>query len=291
MAISDGAYTAEDSDNALLNACKKTNRLTLEATFVPQSLEATGPARIVTFSTDPYTRDFTLGQEKDHLIFRLRTPRTGDNGVNPETPLCSLKAGEPTHVIVTYSPGLLVCYRNGKEVLRTDAVRGDFGNWIPQHLLFGDEWTGERPWAGTLAGIAIYNRTLTPEEAAEHDRAYRALREAETTVPQLRVDAVLTRTSKIPTLTEIRPYKNALALYEYHVEKVVAGDYKPKTIRVAHWVILNGEVLPVAAAKPGQKASLTLEPFEANPQLSSHYLSDSLPVNWDRNPYFDIGNP
>jgi hypothetical protein len=68
------------------------------------------------------------------------------------------------------------------------------------------------------------------------------------------------------------------------VEKVVSGQYKPKTIRVAHWVILNGETLPVAAAKPGDKTRLTFEPFEANPQLASHYLSDSLPANWDLNP-------
>jgi hypothetical protein len=291
MTISKGAYTAEDSNASLLAACKKTNRLTLEATIVPDSLDAIGPARIVTFSSSAYQRNFTLGQEGSRLIFRLRTPRTGENGYNPEVPLCMIEPKRPLHLIVTYTPGELVAYCDGREVLRTDKVQGDFSNWTPQHLLFGDEWNGERPWAGVLEGVAIYNRTLSPDDAVQHAAAYRRLREARRPVPRIEVEAMLIRMSRIPTLKEIRPYKNALALYEYRVAKVISGKYDAKTIRVAHWVILNGETLDAAEEKPGQQADLTLEPFDANSQLASQYLSDSLPENWDLKTYFDIGNP
>lgn len=291
MSISAGAYTAETSDTALLNACKKTNRLTLEVTLVPGRQNQSGPARIVTFSSSPISRNFTLGQEGSQLVFRLRTPQTGENGVNPQLSLCTIEAGRPLHVVLTYASGQLIAYCNGKEILHTDQVLGDFSNWTPQHLLFGDEWNGERQWAGTLEGIAVYNRTLSPAEVVEHTDAYEKIRKSRKPAPRVQVEAVLSTTSKIPTLKEIRPYKNALALYEYRVEKVIAGKYDGKTIRVAHWVILNGQSLPAAGAKPGQKASLTLEPFEANPQLASQYLSDSLPENWSIKPYFDIESP
>ncbi len=291
MVIRQGAYTAEESAAALLNACKRTNQLTLEATLVSGNENQSGPARIMTFSSSPTSRNFTLGQDGNELVFRLRTPQTGENGVHPEAPVCPIQAGRPVHLILTYSPGQLVAYCNGQETLRTNRVQGDFSNWAPQHLLFGDEWNGERQWAGALEGIAIYNRVLSPEEAEDHARAYRALQEARKPAPRLQVEAVLMKKSKIPTLKEIQPYKNALALYEYRVEKVSLGHYPTKMIRVAHWVILNGETLPVVAAKVGQKANLILEPFDENPQLASQYLSDSLSENWNITSFFDIGNP
>ena len=43
-----------------------------------------GPARIVSISADAERRNVTLGQEKDALIIRLRTPAGGENGQKPE---------------------------------------------------------------------------------------------------------------------------------------------------------------------------------------------------------------
>jgi len=44
----------------------------------------TGPSRIVSLSANRYHRNFTLGQERSDLIFRLGTPLTGENGINPQ---------------------------------------------------------------------------------------------------------------------------------------------------------------------------------------------------------------
>jgi hypothetical protein len=49
----------------------------------PQNLQAEGPARIVSLSWNPFERNFTLGQERDALHFRVRTPFTGENGIRP----------------------------------------------------------------------------------------------------------------------------------------------------------------------------------------------------------------
>src|SRR5690606_30794942 len=104
----------------LLNRLKQTNELTIEATIQPDHADQQGPAPNVSFSTTTTSRNFTLGQEGTHLVMRLRTPRTGDNAHRPQVTLCTLAMNEPNHIIVTYTPGRLVCYRNGEKVADTN---------------------------------------------------------------------------------------------------------------------------------------------------------------------------
>jgi outer membrane protein assembly factor BamB len=170
MALGAGAYLAEGAGAALLDACRKSGQLTVEALLTPANVTQDGPARIVTFSADAYRRNFTLGQERDSLVLRLRTPQTGENGMNPEVALTRLAPGRRVHVVVSYSPGRLACYVDGRRVLDTDRVQGDFANWEAMHLLFGDEWQDARQWSGTLSGVAIYSRALGADEAAAHHR-------------------------------------------------------------------------------------------------------------------------
>jgi hypothetical protein len=59
------------------------SQLTLLVRMQTSNLEQTGPARIVTYSLDPLNRNFTLGQIRNTLTFRLRTPGSGLNGANP----------------------------------------------------------------------------------------------------------------------------------------------------------------------------------------------------------------
>ena len=166
MVLGRGAMLATGADTPLLHACKASNELSIEALFTPGDIKQNGPVRIISFSQDAYKRNFTLGQEYADLVLRLRTPRTGENGSSPEMKLCKLAPAKPHHVIVTYSPGKLSCYLNGKSVLQSERVEGDFSNWLPMHLLFGDEWNGGRRWSGKLQGIAIHARIIGAKEAA-----------------------------------------------------------------------------------------------------------------------------
>ena len=86
--------------------------------------------------------------------------------MNPQVNLAKIKPGEPMHVVVSYFPGNLHCYINGKLTYAGSDLQGDFSNWEPCHLLFGNEYEGDRNWQGELKGIAIYNRFVSPEEAA-----------------------------------------------------------------------------------------------------------------------------
>ena len=167
MDVSGGAYQVAGASSSLLAACKKNNRLSVEMIFETANLNQRGPARILSFSRDPYHRNFTIGQERDRITLRLRTPATGLNGSKPELSLCKIKAGQPVHILMTYQPGETIVYLNGTEVLRSDRVQGDFSNWDEeQQFIIGDEWSeGSRDWAGKIYGFAIFQRILSPKEA------------------------------------------------------------------------------------------------------------------------------
>jgi VanZ family protein len=66
------------------NAIVERSAFTLVFRMRPATTDQTGPARIVTYSHDPMRRNFTLGQEEQALVFRVRTPASGANGTAPE---------------------------------------------------------------------------------------------------------------------------------------------------------------------------------------------------------------
>ncbi|MCK4625791.1 MAG: LamG domain-containing protein, partial [Phycisphaerae bacterium] len=284
-----GAMLARNIDKRLLAACKKTNQLTIEVTLTPANLKQRGPARIVTFSTNSASRNFTLGQDGKNLILRLRTTQTGDNGTKPQVTLCQLAAGKPHHIIVSYFPGRLFCYVNGRKVPASAAVQGDFSNWAPQHLLFGDEWNGQRDWSGRLEGVAIYSRFVPPKEAVLRYRLYAARFKKRKPAPRVVLEGKLVETTATPAPGDIAPYRRGLVLYTYEVGKVVSGKCKEKRIQVAHWAILDDKALKSLAAKvKGRNYRLTLERYDDHPQLQGERLiTDS--NEFDLRRYIDVG--
>lgn len=287
LLLSAGSCAASTADAPLLEACRASGALTIEATLTPANVAQEGPARIVSFSSDPSSRNFTLGQTKGHLVLRLRTPKTDLNGANPEVDLCAVEANRTYHVVVTYAGGHLVCYRDGAKVLESAAVQGDFSNWTPQHLVFGDEWNGARNWSGRLEGLALYSRALNAEEVTREHQAYQRIRSRRPTIPEIVVEAELVRLSKVPTLKEILPYREALMLAEYRVKKVIAGKLEAQIVRVAHWALLDGVARNPAARSPGWSGQLSLETFDANPQLKSLFMSDTLEDDFQAVLYYD----
>ena len=167
LAVTGGAFLIDGANGPLLSQCRASGELTLEVGLRADTLRQGGPARIVSFSADPYRRNFTLGQQDDRLLLRLRTPQTGENGMKPETTLCKVREAAEHHVVVTYRDGELVCYLDGQVAMRSGAVRGRFDNWEPMHLLLGDEYEGSRDWQGSFTRLAILGRAIGPEEAKQ----------------------------------------------------------------------------------------------------------------------------
>lgn len=297
MFLRGGAFLGNETLNQrLLERLQATDQLTLEATITPVEAGQQGPARILSFSRDTGSRNFTLGQGRHRnaghdLVLRLRTPQTGRNAHNPEVVLCRLTPNEPNHIIVTYQPGRLVGYRNGEKVFDDAILQGGFDTWEPQHFLIGDEYRGDRGWEGKVEGIAVYDRFMDAEEArlnAEH--TLRAL-ETRTRNRQATVIAELVNRSEFPTLDAIAPYLDALVVYEYRVLETLDADDEianDTLLRVVHWALLTGDTMPARDYRTGNSQTLTLEPFADNPQLHDTVMTDTLEDNFDAVLYYDV---
>jgi hypothetical protein len=111
----------------LYGALRDSGELSVEMWITPANVKQKGPARIVSFSRDPVSRNFTVGQERADIDFRLRTPLTGSNGtiVNLRT-RDGFLAREQFHLIATYKNGVEKLYVDGREHPdRVDLTKAD----------------------------------------------------------------------------------------------------------------------------------------------------------------------
>jgi glycopeptide antibiotics resistance protein len=99
------------STEYLTQRIAKTSQFTLGATVATSETMQTGPARIISLSEDPSHRNFTLGQDGSDLVFRLRTPTTGKNGVFPVLIVPDVFATTSLHnFVITYDGSTLLLY-------------------------------------------------------------------------------------------------------------------------------------------------------------------------------------
>ena len=90
---------------------RETSQFTLGATIATADTTQTGPARIISLSQDPLHRNFTLGQEGNNLVFRLRMPLTGENGATPELIVANVFSNvDLHHLIITYDGSVIQFY-------------------------------------------------------------------------------------------------------------------------------------------------------------------------------------
>ncbi len=156
----------------LYNGLISGNGITLEIWLETESSEQRGPARIISYSYNKYLRNFTLGQERKDLVFRLRTTETNLNGVPPLIVDNIFVKDLLQHLVVTYDFLEEKVYINGKERLKTENIKGNFSNWDPSyHLVLANEFTGNRQWRGKLFLVAIYNRALSASEVLQNYQA------------------------------------------------------------------------------------------------------------------------
>jgi VanZ like family/Concanavalin A-like lectin/glucanases superfamily len=154
---------------------------TLEVWLKSGKSNQIGPARIVSYSADTRARNFTLGQQGDTLVMRLRTTETDANGIPPLEVTKVFAAMVRRHIVVTYDVHGLCVYVDGRRQACRTSPNGHLDVWDPgHHLLFGNETTANRPWLGTLFLVALYDRGLS---AAEIAAAYTAGGSAASTVP------------------------------------------------------------------------------------------------------------
>lgn len=162
---------SEGNADKLLDNIKDHKELSIEAWFAPNNLNQTGPARIISMSTDPGQRNFTLGQIGEDLAIRLRTTKTDQNGIPELDTQKHILAQKPTHTIITYDGNAKKLYIDGNLCSESQQLNGDFSNWASYPLILGNELTGDRTWLGKIYLVAIYNRSLTPDEIIRNYQA------------------------------------------------------------------------------------------------------------------------
>ena len=173
---SGGMIRSSSSLNRFHNALVSGTGLTVEVWISTKSNQQGGPARIVSYSSDTGLRNFTLGQERDDLIMRLRTTETDLNGIKPFLTVKDVfHSVDPQHITVTYNFSEESIYVNGRSMI-TQVLGGSFHNWdYSYNLLLGNEDTGNRTWLGRLFLVAIYNRPLSKEEVWKNYMAGKVL--------------------------------------------------------------------------------------------------------------------
>ena len=164
---------------AIVGRCARTNEFTLQAIITPSNIQQGPPQQPPPDHRlqprrrrDRECQNVALGQEADRLILFLRNkaPDQRDRaGIVDRIELCSLADQRPNHILITYRPGQLLCYLKGQLVKQTDAIKGTL-TWTDGDsktaLHFGGRPDVRSPWRGKLEAIAIFDRSIDPEIAA-----------------------------------------------------------------------------------------------------------------------------
>ena len=169
ISLTGGRTIIEGLSDKLLEACKKSNAWSLVLHFETAELKQSGPARIFSFSENGHLRNFSLCQENAQLVLRLRTTKTGENGTNPEIKLGGIKIDTLHRLVVTYEPGKLSYYMDGKAI-PVQQIGGDFSNWKLYQVVLGNEWKDNRAWNGRIAKFSVYSSALSERDALAQTR-------------------------------------------------------------------------------------------------------------------------
>ncbi len=170
LQLSRGTLVRCDAPAAkIINSVRRSGEITLETWIQPANIKQSGPARIVTLSSNSTNRNFTLGQDGNRFDARLRTTRTSNNGLpSLNSPAKTVNTRRMHVVYARDRSGRTTLYLNGKRSANRN-IEGGFSNWDnSMRLALGDEQTGQRAWLGTYYLVAIYSRALTASEVQQN---------------------------------------------------------------------------------------------------------------------------
>lgn len=147
--------------------------ISVEVWARPEHPYMDGPARLFTYALDSSVRNFTLGQDEESWVLRLRTTTTNTNGSSNTgrgKPIgeddVPLRWPQLEHIVFTRNiDGTALVYRNG-ELVSEIQWPGTFDNWAPGYELgLGNEPAGsQRAWTGELSTLSVYDRPLDENE-------------------------------------------------------------------------------------------------------------------------------
>ena len=307
MDVTFGSWLTDGADTPLLEGVKAGKAFAVEAILTPKGSVTAQPKTIIAFAdqtADGAPGNFILEQRGEWLTLRAATEKTPGKLSQP-VPLVRLTQNAPNHIFVSLGDdGKLSCSINGGRVIFPGAaqVLGKPAGWTPQHLVFGDSYSGGANWPGLIEGIGIYTRAVTDGEARQrYGMALEKRGGSLTAAPDstrkpietILVEAKLVGTCPAADPKGIAPYKRNLSIQKYEIQKVLKGKLTEKEITVAQWSVLDGQVVPTYGKLPsGQTCRLALEPWEARPeQESERSLAGNFEGSDTLTLFYEVRNP
>lgn len=229
---------------------------TVELTLTPAVTSPSGDGVVLAFENDE-AESMALLQRQDGLVLRVK---------GECMPLFAVEAKRPIHGLVTCGNGRWTAYRDGR-LMNAGPLPDDAASWGEKQLVLGAALSGKAHWRGRIEGIAVFSRALTPEEATAE--AVASKHDERKPARQVRFRGALVRQASTADVLEIRPYTRSLTAAEYRVEEILDGEWTEPTITVLHWMVMDGQRLPLADRPPGAAVTLTVERLEDHPQLES----------------------
>jgi hypothetical protein len=160
---------------------------------------------------------------------------------------------------------------DGRLVAESDTLSGSLQTWSASEIVFGGG--GEAGgWSGAIDGVAVYDTGLDRQQVETHAELNTARIEGRSEPRQFEVIARALEITRPPGPEAIAPYRRCLVVHRYAVEQVVAGDMQDEEILVAHWGILDAQVLTDGVTEEGKTYRLRVEHFDEHPHLLSERM-------------------
>ncbi len=153
----------------IIDECRSSRAITIEAWIELASLSQPGPSRIATVSVDTNERNFSFMQDDTAFSTRLRSTNTDTQGEPATSTGPNVTTNGIVHLVFTRrSNGETKIYVNEGE-LASDTVGGNLNNWNDDYrfALF-NEFTLDRPWLGEVHLLAVYSQALTALEVSQN---------------------------------------------------------------------------------------------------------------------------
>jgi hypothetical protein len=279
----------------MVRECGESGAFTLEAIITPMVPPYDREARPV-LSLEDASGNVKLAilQRRSDWSMWLAT-EDNPRGTSAEQELLPLRTGQPHHVVVAYEQGRLLVYLNGMAMSVRSEIHGALKFDGSEGVLrIGACSKLQARWQGMVDQISIYNRMLTPDEAVAHaDHAAPKL-EAQRQARTRKVVARLVQASRLPTLAEVAPYREALV---QHLYEVLPKDKEDRDqdfpvgsrIVVTQWVWVNGEVVVPPAAEDGVYR-LFVQPAEMHHEIQPLAIKNDLPVDVPAESWLEVSN-
>ncbi|NQZ68015.1 MAG: hypothetical protein HRT89_08090 [Lentisphaeria bacterium] len=280
-----GQFTVPKTNQTISEICKAESAFSIELTITPGTVtvgDKKAPRHIITNRSGPGNKriNFSLFQAQSKLYLYIKT------SVGPaQVALTDLTKSTANHIVVSYKPGELICYLNGKAVKKVDKLKGKL-NWFSQSkdLIIGGQ-KNKKTWWGQLNHIAIFSRVMTAKEAVAN---YRAVKKTIRRIPRIIVKAKLTAKSKIPSPGDISPYVDSLIVNEYNVVEIIKGQMDGKKIHVLQWGLIAKKHGPISKIPVGTILVLELEAKDKHPELNSEVIRNSIKEDDDADIFLDV---